>query len=442
MPQSAEMIIEKLTDRGFEAYIVGGCVRDCLLKRTPLDFDITTSALPQEIINTFKGYTIIPTGLKHGTVTIVIKGEPFEVTTYRIDGDYSDGRRPNEVSFTSSLFEDLGRRDFTINAMAYNHENGLIDYFGGTEDLEKGIIRCVGNAEERFSEDYLRMLRAYRFEAVLRFEMEASVKQSAIKNRANILKISAERIRVEFDKILLSDNFPKIKSFLEDYSDTLFPDVYKMKGVIQNNPFHCFDVYDHTMEVIKNTDTDLIMRLSALFHDTGKPPTLTTDENGANHFYNHARKSAEIVSSALKALKYDNHTHDVVFCIVKYHDYNFKYDTKSIKKLLGHFGEDMSRRFLDFYYSDTMGKSDFAKEKKLPHIELCKNALDQVIASGEPFAIKDLAINGKEIMEILHIKPGKEVGQILSYLLEQVVAEPELNTKEKLINLMYCRGDL
>lgn len=436
MPEAAEMIIEKLADRGFEAFIVGGCVRDSLLKHTPLDFDITTSALPEEIMNVFKGYTIIPTGLKHGTVTLIIKGVPFEVTTYRIDGGYSDGRRPDGVSFTSRLSEDLGRRDFTINAMAYNHEKGLVDYYDGVGDLQKKLVRCVGNAEERFSEDYLRMLRAYRFETVLGFEMEQSVRQAALKNKANILKISAERIRAEFDKIILSNNFPKIKAFLDDYSDTLFPEIYKMKGVMQNNPFHCFDVYDHTLEVLKNTESDLIMRLSALFHDVGKPPTISTDENGVNHFYNHTPKSAEITSRILKALKYDNHTHDSVVCIVKYHDYNFKSDTKSIKKLLGRFGEDMSRRFLDFYYADTMGKSGFAKEKKMPNVELCKKALEEVIASGEPVEIKDLAINGKEIMEIMHIKPGKEIGQILSYLLERVIAEPELNTKEKLIELL------
>ncbi|KAI4453106.1 2-iminoacetate synthase [Holotrichia oblita] len=438
MPREAETIIHKLKSRGFDAYIVGGCVRDSLLKKIPSDYDITTSASPQQIMSVFrgKGYIIIPTGIKHGTVTVVINKKHFEVTTFRIDGEYTDGRRPDKVSFTSSLLEDLKRRDFTINAMAYNDESGLIDYFGGRSDLEKGIIRCVGNAVERFNEDYLRMLRAYRFAAVLDFKIEQSVLDAIKINKPKISQISAERIRVEFDKLLLSGKFSIIEDFLDDFSENLIPDVFRMKNVIQNNKHHCYDVYRHTIEVLKTTEAELPLRLAALFHDTGKPFVLTTDEQGVNHFHNHAAKSAEIASQTMKRLKYDNQTHDTVFTLVKFHDYNFKPEKKAIKKLLGKFGVNLSRLLLKLYLADTMGKSDYAKSKRLENAFSCMRLLDDVIESGEPCSVSDLAVNGKDVMDMLNIKPGKEVGDALAFLLEQVIIEPELNERERLLPIL------
>jgi len=439
LPAGVRYIIDTLSANGYEAYAVGGCVRDSLMGRAPSDWDVTTNAEPDAILTVFKANRVIPTGIKHGTVTILCKGGQYEVTTYRVDGVYTDGRRPENVTFSSSLEEDLCRRDFTINAMAYNERDGLCDFFGGIGDLQNRIIRCVGEPHCRFAEDYLRMLRAYRFAAVLGFDLETSVIETIAAGRANIKGISAERIQVELNKTLLSGNFPMIRAFFAALGDVIVPEVAALRGVEQNNPFHCSDVYGHTMAVLEHTEADLPMRLAALLHDTGKAKSRTVDQDGVCHFYKHEIKSVEIASAVLKRLKYDNDTLDVVLNIIRFHSHCFRPERRSIKKLIGKLGPGLARYVLAFYRADTMGKSDVAKARNLPVADACMAMLDDVLATGEPCSIADLAVNGKDIMSILGLPPGREVGEMLNALLDCVQNDPALNTVEQLTEIMQQR---
>ena len=436
MPAGVRYIIETLAASGFEAYAVGGCVRDSLMGRIPADWDITTSAVPDELLRVFKNNRVIPTGIKHGTVTILCKGGQFEVTTYRVDGAYTDGRRPDNVTFSASLEEDLKRRDFTINAMAYNDAHGLQDFFGGAADLENKIIRCVGDPKERFAEDYLRMLRAYRFAATLGFSLEPSVVETIAANRAKVKGISAERIQSELNKLLLSGDFAIQRAFFDVFADVLLPEVAALRGVEQNNAYHCHDVYDHSMAVLAHTPPELCMRLSALLHDVGKARCRTVDDYGVCHFYKHESKSADMAAGILKRLKYDNETMDTTLNIIRFHGHCFRPEPRAVKKLIGKLGVPLARHVLRFFQADTMGKSDFARERSLPLAEACMEALEAVVASGEPCALSDLAVNGKDVMDILRLPPGREVGDMLHALLDRVQAEPALNTREALTALM------
>jgi len=436
LPMGVRYIIEMLAARGFEAYAVGGCVRDSMMGRVPADWDITTAASPEDVLDVFKAHRVIPTGIKHGTVTVLCKGGQFEVTTYRVDGLYTDGRRPENVTFTASLEEDLKRRDFTINAMAYNEEKGLQDFFGGAEDLARKVVRCVGDPRERFAEDYLRMLRAYRFAAVLGFDLEPSVVAAIAEKRSRIKAISAERIQVELNKLLLSENFPMIRAFLEVMADDLLPELAATRGVVQNNPFHCYDVYEHTLAVMESAENVLTMKLAALLHDVGKVRCCVEDENGIFHFHKHEAKSAEMASAILKRLKYDNETMDMVVNIIRFHGYGFRPERRTMKRLIGKFGVRQARCLLAFYHADTLGKSAFAKEKHLPVAEACMALFDEVVASGEPCSLVDLAVNGKDVMEICGVAAGREVGEMLRALLEQVQSDPAANTRERLVEMM------
>jgi len=430
------MIIEKLAASGHAAYAVGGCVRDSLMGRLPSDWDITTSATPEEMLVVFKDNRVIPTGIKHGTVTILCKGGQYEVTTYRVDGIYTDGRRPESVTFSNDLTEDLKRRDFTINAMAYNETDGLIDCFGGTDDLRNRVIRCVGDPQERFAEDYLRMLRAYRFAATLDFTLDSSVVSVVAQNKHKITGISAERIQAEMNKLLLSGRPVKIRAFIDTFAPVILPEVDVLHGVEQINPYHYCDVYEHTMAVLSHTENDLAMRLTALLHDTGKALCRTIDDNGTTHFYKHEVKSADIASTILKRLKYDNATIDQVVGMVRFHGYCFRPERRAIKKLVGRLGAQLTRNVLLFCRADTLGKSALAKERNLPLTEECLVVLDEVLTAGEPCAVTDLAVNGKDVMDILGLRPGREVGEMLNALLDHVLSDPLINTREQLIALI------
>lgn len=425
-------IINKLYEKDYEAYAVGGCVRDSILGKNPQDWDITTSASPDIVMEIFKSRAI-PTGLKHGTVTVLVGDESFEVTTFRIDGEYFDGRRPETVSFTQDIKEDLSRRDFTINAMAYNDKTGLVDFFGGLEDLQNKLIRCVGNAQERFDEDYLRMLRAYRFSAVLQFELEASLVESCMMNKKKLISISAERIRTEIDKLLTGGDWQYIKRFFDDFSDVLMPEVNALKGIGQNNKYHYLDVYDHTFEVLKNTPPAVDMRLTALFHDTGKALTKTTDALGIDHFHGHQKKSADIAFDIMKRLKYDNKTINDVVALVRTHDDRMKPEKKNIRKLICRLGVEKAYKNLQIQYADIMGQSRFSQEENLPILKECFRLFDEVVVKNEACSIKQLAITGMDIMNEFNIRPGEKVGEILNSLLEAVLDDPEMNTKEVLI---------
>lgn len=443
IPQDVRFIINVLKKEGYEAYTVGGCVRDSILKREPQDWDITTNALPEHTLSIFKdkGIRVIETGLKHGTVTILINNTGYEVTTYRIEGEYSDNRHPDSVTFTTSLKEDLSRRDFTVNAMAYNDDNGLADYFNGIEDLKNKVIRCVGKADDRFKEDALRMLRAVRFSAQLGFELDSEELFISIKRNAHLIKnISQERIREELCKILIC-NKPSSgilalrESNLLEY---IIPELMICIGFDQKNFHHDKDVFNHILAVLDNTPAKLEIRLAALLHDIGKPQCFTIDQNKVGHFYGHNKKSAYISREILKRLKFDNKTIDTVSLLVYEHMSKFdKIKTSSIKKFMNRVGIENLEDLFELQIADLKGSAkefqDFSKVLDLKH--KCQTILDE----KQPLSIKDLDISGSDLID-LGIKQGKQIGETLNMLLETVLERPELNDKKKLIEITkkYC----
>jgi tRNA nucleotidyltransferase (CCA-adding enzyme) len=438
LPKWVKYIIDTLNEFEYEAYVVGGCVRDSLLKREPKDWDITTNAKPEVVIEIFEslGFKVIPTGIKHGTVTIMINNIGFEVTTYRIDGEYSDSRRPDKVEFTSDLKEDLSRRDFTINAMAYNDKVGLVDYFGGVEDLSNKIIRCVGNPQDRYQEDGLRMLRGLRFSAQLGFRLHSQSYYIISDLKHLVGNISLERIRDEFGKILITSNTRKAMCDLW-YLGLLYrimPELDDCAFVEQNNPYHCEDVFGHILSVVENIKSNEALRLSALFHDICKPQCKTTDEEGIDHFYNHAEESSLKAEEILKRMKYDNKTIEKVKTLVKYHDREIT-GSKSIRKLLNLIGEENFRDLLKVKEADIKAQNSKYYDERIEKLIEIENKVNKIIDAKECFSIKDLAINGRDLME-LGIKQGKEIGNILNKSFELVLDNPNLNDKEYLLNIV------
>ncbi|MDP4177409.1 MAG: CCA tRNA nucleotidyltransferase [Bacillota bacterium] len=432
LPDEVRYIIEILNKNGYEAYIVGGCVRDCLLNKEPKDWDITTNALPEIIIKLFK--KTIPTGLKHGTVTVLLNNNQFEVTTYRIDGEYLDNRHPSEVTFTDSLTEDLSRRDFTINAMAYNDTIGLVDKFNGKEDLKNKIISAVGNADARFNEDALRELRAVRFSSQLDFEISRNTFDSIIKNSELIKKISAERIKDELCKILMTDNPSKGIRALNEAKllNYILPELTLCIDFNQHNPHHDKDVFEHILSVLDNTPKDLTLRLAALFHDIGKPKCFSLDNKGIGHFYGHNYISAELSEEILKRLKFDNDTIKKVYILTKEHMSHFdKVTSLSVKTFINRTGKENLDLLFELIYADIKGHKppyDFEKVDKL------KEKTYKILEEKLPLCIKDLDVTGYDLMEIGY-KKGKELGNILNKLLNVVLNNPSLNTKKDLLKI-------
>lgn len=429
MPKEASFIINKLSEHGYEAYIVGGCVRDCLLNVTPADWDITTSATPEQVKKIF--HKTIDTGIKHGTVTVIINRTGYEVTTYRIDGLYEDHRRPNEVTFTNNLKEDLMRRDFTINAMAYNDTNGLIDLFGGMDDLKRGIIRCVGTADDRFEEDALRMLRAVRFAGQLNFKIEQGTKNAILIKHNNLKDVSAERIQMELLKLLIS---PHPEYILEAYrtglTSVFLPEFDHMMETPQNNPHHIYSVGEHTVHAICEISPNPILRLTMLLHDIGKPNTHTTDAQGIDHFYNHYRVGAKMSVEILKRLKFDNKTIRLVTTLITHHDIRFKdpltSGRKHIRKVMHSVGSELFPYLLQVMEADVKAQSKYMQEYKLCILEQAKMAYDEIITNHDCLTLKDLKINGTQLKS-LGITDGKTIGSILNTLLTMVLENPELN---------------
>lgn len=431
IPEDVKFIINTLINNGYEAYIVGGCVRDSILQKHPKDWDITTKANPEEVIKLFN--KVVLTGLKHGTVTVMINKEGYEVTTYRTDGEYEDNRHPKEVKFVSFLKEDLARRDFTINAMAYNEKDGLVDYFGGIQDLNNKIIKTVGEPKKRFNEDALRMLRAIRFSAQLDFKIDENVLVTIKVLKDNIKNISKERIREEFNKTLLS-NPRKIEILKEcEILEYIMPGINKLYNFEQNNYYHIYDLYSHTLVATEAIEPLLHLRLTMMLHDFGKVKTKTTDESGISHYYAHARESVEIAQSILRWLKYDNDTINKVLILIKYHDATLK-SKLSVKRMLNKIGEDLLKDLIKVKRADILAQNPiYAKERLLNLINI-ESKLDLIITQNECFNLKDLSINGGDLIN-LGFNKGKEIGETLNYLLELVIQKPKLNEKEELINI-------
>ena len=432
LPPKVHFIIETIQAAGHEAYAVGGCIRDSVMGREPDDWDITTSARPEEIKSLFN--RTIDTGIQHGTVTVMIEKEGFEVTTYRIDGEYSDSRHPENVTFVSDLAEDLRRRDFTINAMAYNEKDGLIDLFGGIDDMEQGIVRCVGDAKERFGEDALRMMRAVRFSAQLGYVIEDKTK-AAIKDLAPTLKnISAERIQTELVKLLVSDHPDFLRVAYETgITACVLPEFDICMETAQNNPHHCYDVGEHILHSLAYVEADKVLRLTMLFHDFGKPQTLLIDEDGITHNHGHGLVSEEMAVKILKRLKFDNDTIYKVRKLVRYHDVKPAPDSKSVRRSINRIGEDIFPLLFPVQYADIMAQSDYEREDKLKRLEEVKAIYKQILERKECLSLKDLAVTGNDLIA-MGMKPGSEIGETLKKLLDIVLENPESNNKEYLLS--------
>ena len=435
LPKGVTSIIRELNNRGHEAYVVGGSIRDVLIGLVPKDYDITTSATPEEVMKVFK--KTIPTGIKHGTVEVVMGDGAYDVTTYRSEGDYINKRYPANVIFIDNLVEDLRRRDITINAMAYNSEKGIIDPFNGIEDIKGRIIKAVGNPIERFKEDALRILRAVRLATTLDFNIEENTLQAIVETMDGLRFISVERIREELDNILMSDNPSRGISMLFHLGlvKYVLPELMPTAIFNQFNLHHDKDVLNHTLEVLGNTPKNLVIRLAALLHDSGKPATFTVDENGTGHFYGHEKISAEIAKKTLLRLKYDNKTVNTVSKLISFHMVNL--DTKSemkLKKFIIRLGKENLNAFLDLKTADFIGKPETGSSR-LYEVADFRDRVTRILERKDPLSIRDLAINGEDIISV-GIREGRNVGALLARLLEIVLNNPELNERDALLDIV------
>lgn len=431
LPEKVNTIITTLQAHGYEAYAVGGCVRDSILGRKPEDWDITTSAMPEETKALFE--KTFDTGIEHGTVTVLLGKEGFEVTTYRIDGEYEDSRHPKEVTFTRNLREDLLRRDFTINAMAYNDKDRIVDIFGGIEDLNAGIIRCVGNAMERFSEDALRILRGVRFAAQLGFEIEESTREGMKELAPTLQNISAERIQVELIKMMVSKRPGLLRDAYElGITKEFLPEFDVLMETEQETPHHMYNVGEHTLHSLENVRADKVLRLTMLLHDMGKPAFKTMDADGVAHFKKHAGESEIIAKKILKRLKFDNDTLNKVTKLVLYHDYRMPATAKNVRRAMNKIGEDLFPYYLEVRRADVLAQSLYLREEKVKNLDEIEKLYHEIIEAGQCVSLKSLAVTGKDLIAA-GMKPGKEIGEKLNEFLELVIEEPELNTKESLL---------
>lgn len=430
-PISVMKIIETLEQAGFEAYAVGGCVRDSLLGRNPSDWDITTSARPEQVKALFSH--TIDTGIRHGTVTVMLEHVGYEVTTYRIDGEYEDSRHPKEVIFTPLLTEDLKRRDFTTNAMAWNPRAGIIDEFGGMEDLDEGIIRCVGSPEERFSEDALRMMRAVRFSAQLGYEIEPATKAAIRKLAPNLTHVSAERIQVELVKLVESMHPDYLRVAYETgITRVVLPEFDLCMETEQHNPHHCYTVGEHMLHSMLAVSSNRYLRLAMLLHDIAKPEKKKTDEQGIDHFHGHQEASEEMAKVILRRLKFDNETIRIVSRLIGFHDYRFPAERRSVRRAVWKVGEDLFPMLLQVKEADTMAQSLYERAEKLEWIAKVEKLYREILKDRECLSLKDLAVTGRDLIRA-GCAPGPELGRILNEMLQDVLEHPEHNNKEYLL---------
>lgn len=416
-----------MREGGFEAFVVGGCVRDSLISRPVADWDITTNAKPDEVRSLFP--RTIDTGIRHGTITVRHRGSSYEVTTYRSDGEYLDGRHPKEVFFENSLDKDLARRDFTMNAMAYNEEEGLIDLYGGLEDIKQRRIRAVGCALDRFREDALRMLRAYRFASQLKFTPDEEIIEAVRKEKDGLRRVSAERIQVELTKLLMGENPGILRSAAEAGLTKVFlPELDEMLQTPQSSRYHAYNVGEHTLRVVENCEKKWPLRLAALLHDCGKPSTRRRDALGQDHFTLHCEMGVGIAEKRMKALRYDNATIRRVKNLVRWHDFEDFTNLPRIRELYGLLGKEEAGDLIALMIADTKAKSDLAMESRLPEIELLREAFQSIEKNQEACRIADLRINGEDLMELGYTE-GKAIGNTLKALLAEVMEDPKKNER-------------
>ena len=427
IPEHALTVVERLERYGYEAYVVGGCVRDSLLGRSPKDWDVCTNALPEEVLRVFRRFHVIKTGLQHGTVTVMVSHQPVEVTTFRIDGAYTDNRHPDSVNFVSRVEEDLARRDFTINAMAYNPTRGLVDAFGGQEDLRAGIIRCVGEPDARFNEDGLRILRALRFAARYNFGIETETAFSIHRNRHLLENVSVERIFAELKGILVGEGVLGMMQAFPDVFAVIIPELAPAIGFDQRNPHHCYDVWTHIAHAVQAGPADEVLRLALLLHDIAKPATYTLGEDGKGHFYDHGQVGADMARDILLRLKSDTATLQNVVTLVREHDRVLPTTAPGMRRLIGKLGIGTLQKLLSIKQADMSAQSTHEREQKQATLREARLLLEDVLDEAPAFTVSDLAITGRDLIA-LGVKPGPAMGNILKTLLSEVQDELLDNT--------------
>lgn len=429
IPEPVQTILKSLEVQGHAAHCVGGCVRDSLLGRTPEDWDVATSALPEETLAAFAGRAF-PTGLRHGTVTVREGLLSVEVTTFRTDGPYADSRHPESVTFTRSLLDDLSRRDFTVNAMAADLRGKLTDPFGGHADLSAHILRCVGDPEKRLGEDALRILRCLRFSAVLGFSVAEETARGLRDCRGLLISIAAERVQAELTKLICGPEAAEVLRRFPEVVGTVLPELLPMVGFDQHSRYHCYDVWEHTLHALAAAPEEPVLRWAVLLHDAGKPDCFTRDERGG-HFYGHPAVSAEIADTVLRRLKFDNATRDAVKTLVAWHDHDIPRTEKGVRRALMKLGEERLRQLTEVKRADNLGQSPEFRPR-LREVERGSEILDALLARDACFSLKQLAVNGRDLLALGF--RGPEIGAALNRLLSGVVDEKLPNEKSALLS--------
>ncbi len=432
LPENVRAALERLEEAGFEAYVVGGCVRDSIMNREISDWDICTSAMPERVLEIFSDKRTIPTGLKHGTVTVMYDGMPLEITTFRSEGNYSDSRRPDSVRFGVTLEEDLSRRDFTCNAIAYSEKRGMVDPFGGADDIEKGILRAVGDAETRFSEDALRIMRALRFAAVLDFEIEEKTAKALRTKRRLLSRIAGERIFTELKKLICGKNAGKVIREHNDVLNVVIPGISKLDGFDQKSPYHTKDILGHTIDVMENIEPVPILRMAALFHDFGKPDKFFIGDDGRGHFYSHEAHGAFLLKRIWPILKPDAHTRDRVTSLVRLHHLNLTPLPVVVKRRIRKYGESFLRDALALMKADAKAHTSDAADKRLSRIYEFEALFEETLKNKSCCTLNQLEIKGRDIIA-LGVAPGKRVGEILDSLLTEVIENDLPNDHDTLL---------
>ena len=416
-PKEVEAVLRALEAAGHRAYAVGGCVRDLLRGETPDDYDITTAARPEEVMALFAG-RCIPTGLQHGTVTVRENHCSFEVTTFRADGVYTDNRHPSEVFFSQTLEEDLQRRDFTINAMAMDLRGEVTDLYGGREDLQNGILRCVGDADKRFTEDALRMMRALRFAAVLGFTIAEETARSIRKNRELLRNIAVERILVEMNKLLTGRDALRILLAFPEVLQVFIPEVAPCVGFDQHSKYHCYTVWEHIGRSVQAVAAEPVLRWTMLLHDIAKPACFFTDEQGEGHFYGHPQRSAEMAEEITRRLRFDKRSAQRIVLLVEWHDRPIEPTHKAVRRVLNAMGEEALRQLLQVKRADNLAQHEKYRSR-LAVIDAVEAVMEELLAQESCFSLKQLAVNGRDLMELGF--SGSEIGAALDALLQKVM---------------------
>lgn len=437
IPQYAAELMQVLEQAGYEVWCVGGCVRDALMGVTPHDWDLCTSAMPDEMMKAFSAYRTIPTGLKHGTLTVLNRGEMVEITTYRCDGDYLDHRRPESVTFVRDIRSDLERRDFTMNAICMNIRGELFDPFDGEGDIKRGLIRCVGEPRRRFDEDALRIFRAVRFAAKTGFPIDSETLDAAMDMRSLLDEVSAERLYSELKSLLIQPHAGEVLRQYREIIAQVIPEVRDSFDFPQNNPHHCYDIWEHITHSVENIRPDPLLRTVMLLHDIGKPMKHTVDEKGVDHFKLHQLAGADMADEILRRLKSDTASRKRITALVAEHDNRIPAQVKSVKRFIAKYDYGFYSDWLEVRRADTLAQSQYLREEKLAELDELGRIAEELRGQDACLKISDLAVGGKELMALGY--KGKEIGDLLKLMLSEVIEERLDNTPEALTDFAEAR---